>query len=342
MTKENKKAGNYYQEWLNAWNYHQEHHMEFYKPVLDNADTIGVNIYGWFGGMFSIGIVALKFAQAALLDGLLVNAIHPYIVSPKKYVPPTDLAIELSRSCSQPVNLVFVNALETVFFHDDIPSSIRNDKYNIGYWLWELDIIPDSWIPWLQHFDEVWCASSFIKDSIQKSPGYDGTIIKVLPIPQDLSQIEQSDTEIDIPQTSPLAFLMKLGSSKPFVFLVVFDFQSFVIRKNPEASIKAFIKAFPLAQDLHQKHMLIVKGHSGTAEEVDGLRKVAQNDPRIVIINQLISQEENEQLHRYQDCYVSLHRSEGYGMNILESMESGMPVIATNYSANVDFFQAIP
>ena len=37
------------------------------------------------------------------------------------------------------------------------------------------------------------------------------------------------------------------------------------------------------------------------------------------------------------DCYVSLHRSEGYGLTIAEAMCAGKPVIATNYGGNTDF-----
>ena len=37
------------------------------------------------------------------------------------------------------------------------------------------------------------------------------------------------------------------------------------------------------------------------------------------------------------DCYVSLHRSEGFGLTMAEAMLYGKPVVATGYSGNVDF-----
>ena len=37
------------------------------------------------------------------------------------------------------------------------------------------------------------------------------------------------------------------------------------------------------------------------------------------------------------DCYVSLHRSEGFGLTLADSMALGTPVIATGYSGNMDF-----
>src|SRR4029079_18258917 len=40
------------------------------------------------------------------------------------------------------------------------------------------------------------------------------------------------------------------------------------------------------------------------------------------------------------DVYISLHRSEGFGLNIAECMAKGKLVIATNYSGNRDFLDA--
>jgi glycosyltransferase involved in cell wall biosynthesis len=37
------------------------------------------------------------------------------------------------------------------------------------------------------------------------------------------------------------------------------------------------------------------------------------------------------------DAYISLHRAEGFGLGMAESMYLGKPVIATNYSGNTDF-----
>jgi glycosyltransferase involved in cell wall biosynthesis len=37
------------------------------------------------------------------------------------------------------------------------------------------------------------------------------------------------------------------------------------------------------------------------------------------------------------DCYISLHRAEGFGLGMAEAMYLGKPVIATAYSGNLDF-----
>src|SRR5437773_9141642 len=47
--------------------------------------------------------------------------------------------------------------------------------------------------------------------------------------------------------------------------------------------------------------------------------------------------EELAGLHAACDCYVSLHRSEGFGYGPAEAMVLGKPVITTGYSGVTDF-----
>ena len=81
------------------------------------------------------------------------------------------------------------------------------------------------------------------------------------------------------------------------------------------------------------KYELIVKSHFGTTS----IKKIANFDPRVIFLNELLSKADNNILYEYQDCLVSLHCSEGYGMIILETLSNGIPVIATNCSGDVDF-----
>jgi len=69
------------------------------------------------------------------------------------------------------------------------------------------------------------------------------------------------------------------------------------------------------------------------------LHHVSGEDKRIILFNKVLLEEEMALLWQHIDCYISLHRSEGYGMIILDSLANGIPVIATNYGGNTDFFQ---
>jgi glycosyltransferase involved in cell wall biosynthesis len=60
-------------------------------------------------------------------------------------------------------------------------------------------------------------------------------------------------------------------------------------------------------------------------------------DPRIVLIGDSLPRGALLDLHRMTDCFVSLHRAEGFGRNIAECMSLGKPVIVTEYSGNMDF-----
>jgi glycosyltransferase involved in cell wall biosynthesis len=57
-------------------------------------------------------------------------------------------------------------------------------------------------------------------------------------------------------------------------------------------------------------------------------------------MDQILDRPELNSLIDASDCYVSLHRSEGFGVTLAEAMALGKPVIATDYSANLDFMHA--
>jgi glycosyltransferase involved in cell wall biosynthesis len=335
---ENMVSKELFQTWYSVWTYHCSNHNQFHKVASGNSD-VGVNIIGWHGGQFSIGITSNKLYAAAREVKITTNAIQ--LPSPslgKKFSHPSLLGYELTRSPTEIVNIVVVNADATYFAFEYISDIVHDNKYNIGYWAWELEIFPQLWMRALAEFDEIWCPSTFVKHSIESSSGYDGTPVNVLPLP--LLQEEAYHSPAS-PGSLPYE-MTSLNKGEPFTFLIVFDFQSYKERKNPVAAIRAFLEAFPASSDPLGKYRLVVKSHSGTAVEMEEMKLEANNDPRVVFITRVLSDAENIALHHYQDCYVSLHRSEGYGLNILESMGAGIPVIATNYSGNVEFFDAAP
>jgi glycosyltransferase involved in cell wall biosynthesis len=65
--------------------------------------------------------------------------------------------------------------------------------------------------------------------------------------------------------------------------------------------------------------------------------KECQSDKRIQLITDTLERSEVLGLINTCDAYVSLHRAEGFGRTLAEAMMLGKPVIATNYSGNVDF-----
>ena len=333
---------NHFDMWHALWMEHRHRHSDFHKRV-ERIGDVGVNIVGWHGGQFSIGMLADKLVHALKSAEIPTRAIqnHVYPGMGKIWKNPNELGYELTRSPYEIVNLHTSNGDNTWRNLEQIPSAVWEQKYNIGYWAWEFDKFPDYWVEQMQHYDEVWCLSTWMKEALDSSSAHlkRKIPIKVLHVP-----LWQEETVNHERGMGSLPYELNVGASDgvqaPFTFLVVFDFQSYKERKNPMAAIRAFLDAFPAEHGSGQmKHRLIVKSHSGTPEEMTEMKHIARGDPRIIFINRVLPDSENIALHRIPDCYVSLHRSEGYGLNILESMASGIPVIATNYSGNVDFFE---
>jgi glycosyltransferase involved in cell wall biosynthesis len=128
------------------------------------------------------------------------------------------------------------------------------------------------------------------------------------------------------------------------VFLSSFDAGSVVERKNPLASAQAFRKAFPTGRE---NAILVLKtrnlGAMQTSRDRDHWRQVtemAAADTRIRIIDHTMTSAALTGLLATCDCYISLHRSEGFGYGPADAMGLGKPVIATAYSGVTDFCNA--
>ena len=67
------------------------------------------------------------------------------------------------------------------------------------------------------------------------------------------------------------------------------------------------------------------------------LRAAADDDERILVIDESLTRQEMLALLDATDCYTSLHRAEGFGFGLTEAMALGKPVIGTDYSGNTVF-----
>ena len=122
------------------------------------------------------------------------------------------------------INLFHVNADQLPVLAARLGTGIFKDRYNIGYWFWELPEFPDEWLPSLNYLDEVWVASSFCQKAIaEKSP------IPVVVVPPGIFMDEPVDAGRD-----------SLGlPDEGFVFLVMADGLSHLERKNPQHNVSA-------------------------------------------------------------------------------------------------------
>jgi glycosyltransferase involved in cell wall biosynthesis len=195
--------------------------------------------------------------------------------------------------------------------------------YKIIYPAWELGRYPQEWALQLDRFDEIWAPSQFVKDSLEsecKRPVFHMPLACEVVLSSFLSR-----RYFGIPESD-------------YVFLFFFDAHSYVQRKNPEAVIKAFRRLLLLKPFSKPRLILKIRGSERAQDAIDRLRE-SVNDiaSHVTIITRAMSDNEVKNLVRCCDCFLSLHRSEGYGRGMAEAMCLGKAVIATAYSGNMDY-----
>ena len=209
-------------------------------------------------------------------------------------------------------------------FEDSIKQFDKNifkNRYNIGYWAWEMPEFPEGWEDCFKYFNEIWTCSDFTTASIaQKSP----VPVKTIPYAID-PQKDDSLTRADfgIPEDK-------------FIFLLMYDVRSISERKNPFAAIKAFNTAFENRDDARLLIKLNVPtnwdGENGFVEELKKYKN-------IITISSQMSKATINALVSLCDAYVSLHRSEGFGLGPAEAMAFCKPIVITNYSGNTQYMR---
>src|SRR6202035_5522728 len=128
---------------------------------------------------------------------------------------------------------------------------------------------------------------------------------------------------------------LRLGVPEGFLFLFVFDYLSTVQRKNPVGLVEAFKLAFAPGEG----PQLLIKTINAPLRPLsdEEVLWAAHGRPDIHMVDRSLTREELGGLMTACDCYISLHRAEGFGLTLAEAMALGKPVIGTGYSGNVDF-----
>ena len=64
------------------------------------------------------------------------------------------------------------------------------------------------------------------------------------------------------------------------------------------------------------------------------------NDPRIKLVTDTLEVGELADLYKSANCYLSLHRSEGFGRTLVEALQHGLWIVASNYSGPADYLNS--
>lgn len=299
------------------------------NPDTEQADKpkpCGVNIIGYVFGQLGIGEDARMAAKSFLTTEIPITLID---FPPGSDTSQADqsMAEYVTRDPQYAINLFCLPALEQARCFAERGKQLFEGRYNIGYWPWELPHWPEKWQHLFSLVNEVWSSSPYTLNALQP----------VSPIPVKLMPMA-----VEIPAVSPLTRQDFNLPEHATLFLFAFDLNSSMTRKNPEACLSAFLEAFPYQAEktLDSKQVgLVIKIHPPkTANKAwDKLKKLQQNDPRIHLIEQTLSKPDLLALYQLCDCFISLHRAEGFGRCIAEAMLLGKPVITTGFSGNLAF-----
>jgi glycosyltransferase involved in cell wall biosynthesis len=280
---------------------------------------VGMNLVGYFRADLGIGESVRCMARAA--DAAQLPAALADLRLPCKN-PFTDDTFTARLQADNPhrVTVVHVDPPGMRDLDHHHGRDFRTGKYTVGYWAWELPEFPDAWIPFADFCDEVWAPSHFAADAIAEKLS-----VPVLVMPHAISFARPEGD-----------FRAKFGLPRDkFLFLFLYDLNSYSERKNPAAVLEAFRRSGLAGRGA----ALVIKVHNaaGNPEDFARLQAAAAHLPDTTLINATLSRREIYELESACDCFVSLHRSEGFGFAVAEAMYLGKPVISTDWSATAEF-----
>ncbi len=192
--------------------------------------------------------------------------------------------------------------------------------------VWETNRLPASWIPPINSYDQVWCATEWQRQ-VYKESGVKESLLRVVPF------------AIDPALYNAHPIRRQSNGSAKTVFGSVFQWTE---RKDPPALIGAFLHEFSAECGA----VLVLKSYEGDSPstsvnaKVDAIVKSFQlpgKPPEIRVVSSSLDGAGMADFYRSIDCYVSAHRGEGFGFTLPESILHGRPVIATNWSAPAEY-----
>lgn len=276
----------------------------------------GANVVGYLRAELGVAEVARQIIGG--LDHAAVP-VHPVALSVPSSRQDHHFVAASDLEAPFPLSIVCVNADMVPSFADEAGDRFFSGRKTVGVWWWELASFPPEFSTAFEYVDEVWVGSQFIADALGA----------VAPVP-----VLRMPLPLQWPETTPLR-PGEYGWPSGFTFLFSYDYNSLFERKNPLAVIEAYRRAF----DPGDGAALVLKSinHDRHPELHARVVQAAEDRPDVHIIDAYLAVKDKDRLMASGDCYVSLHRSEGFGLTMAEAMWHGKPVIATGYSGNLDF-----
>lgn len=278
-----------------------------------------VRVMGYLSDSLGVGQAARLYLMALQAAGLPVSTIS---VDPD---PPDSGVTRAGRqrftdipgTADPDFNLICVNGDQLPRFARELGDGFFAGRTNVGVWAFETDVLPSGWVEAAAPLDEVWVNSRFMA----------GNLGRLLPLP-----VVAVPPPVPAP---PVDAEDPLGLEGAFSFLFTLDLMSTIRRKNPLGVMEAYRRAF----DPGDGAALVIKTVNGELrpDALAELESAAGGREDIRVVDLHVSDPEKGAMLSACGAYVSLHRSEGFGLMLAEAMALGKPVIATGWSGNLDF-----
>lgn len=192
--------------------------------------------------------------------------------------------------------------------------------WRIGQLVWEMQYCPAEWMFVGNLLHEFWSPSRFSAEAIA---GGLGLPYEIRPHP------------VIIPNVPPMERSRFGVAPDDFLGLAIMDLRACPDRKNPLAHVEAWKLAF--GRNPTCKLLMKVRFQKRTQIVRQELLELTGDYENISLVEDVFTDNEVTAFQKMGDVYLSLHRSEGFGLNIAEALEIGLPVLATAWSAPVEY-----
>lgn len=291
------------------------------EPFLPEKFPKGVNLIGNIRAEIGLGQSCRLVARELEQSGLPFSVLNFEL---KGKVRNQDFTYEhkITEQAEYGINLIHIHPYEMPEAYLYFDKEVWDSHYNIGFWVWELEELPEEWTECISLFDEIWTPSEFAARAMRKKislPVYS------IPFAVSAKTDENYNREyFGLPDNQ-------------FLYLIMYDSNSTADRKNPKGAVEAFKTAFP---EHNSGAGLVIKVNNGTQEDLKELKEELKDYDAVYYITEVLDKIQVNSLLKCADVFVSLHCAEGFGLVMAEAMLTGTPVIATNWSANTEFMNS--
>ena len=288
------------------------------KPYNPSLFPKGVNLIGPFKAQIGLG-QSCRLLANAIKESDIDYTFENFDLIGTVQNGDSTFDGEFVKETPYGINIIHMEPTELMLRCVEFDENLWNGRYNIAFWLWELEEFPNEWTPAINLVDEIWTPSEFASESIRKV-----TDKPVVTIPYNVTA--ETDAKYD-------RKYFNLPEDK-FLFLVMFDANSTMMRKNPLGAIEAFKKAF-LPED--DSVGIVIKTNNAEEKKLEPVKKLLEGYKNVYFITDILEKKAVNSLIADVDVFVSLHRAEGFGLVMAEAMLNGTVCIATNWSSNTEF-----